>query len=234
MGLRSCGPDVSVDASRGERIALEERGVGLEIGGGGFDPAAGGGAPAVSAVGTLIVTTLRLVWVAHDRGCAVEVPFTDVAMHAVARGPPNDCVYAQLDGDASGLPPPLARAVPPADPEDETGADEPMLEVRFIPSEPARVDKLYAAMCECALLNPDPDDEDDEDDDDGGGGGGLGAGFFVNEEEVRAGAGARASMLDHYDSLLHMPSGDQLDQLLQRDPSRFEDEEEETAAMAEG
>lgn len=70
--------------------------------------------------------------------------------------------------------------------------------------------------------------------DDGGGGGGLGAGFFVNEEEVRAGAGARASMLDHYDSLLHMPSGDQLDQLLQRDPSRFEDEEEETAAMAEG
>lgn len=39
--------------------------------------------------------------------------------------------------------------------------------------------------------------------------------FFYNEEEVLAGAGgdARAAMLDHYDSLLQLPSADDLDEV---------------------
>ena len=56
-------------------------------------------------------------------------------------------------------------------------------------------------------LNPeDPLAAEDEED----------AEFFYDEEEVLAGAdpAERAAMLDHYDSLLHMPRADDLDEVL--------------------
>ena len=94
---------------------------------------------------------------------------------------------------------------------------------------------MFKTLCECAAMNPDDDDEDDDDEEGGGYGdeGGMGMGgageFYYNEEEVLSGAGAeaRAAMLDHYDSLLQMPTAGELDELIQNDPGRFEDDDDE-------
>lgn len=43
-------------------------------------------------------------------------------------------------------------------------------ELRFVPADPAHLDAMYQAMCQCQLLHPDPDDsvEEEGDNDDGG------------------------------------------------------------------
>ena len=57
-------------------------------------------------------------------------------------------------------------------------ADDEMTELRLVPENPAQLDAMFKALCECAAMNPD-DDEDGEED-------GMGeAGDFYYDEEVR-------------------------------------------------
>lgn len=39
-------------------------------------------------------------------------------------------------------------------------------ELRFVPSDPAHLDAMYQAMCQCQLLHPDPEDSVEEEGDD--------------------------------------------------------------------
>lgn len=130
-------------------------------------------------------------------------------MHAVqgdtAPDGPGPCVYLQLssagggggdddDGPANG------HGSGEEDDDDDSSA-APIGEVRLVPADPADVDAIFGAMCECAALNPDPAGPgggEGGDDDDGG--------LFFDREAAAAGAAAA-----------------RLDALLVEDPGRFED-----------
>ena len=213
------------------------------------------GDDAKGAKGTLHITTRRLVWIAADDADAVgfAVPFQSLTMHAVSRdtsegGFPRECIYTQVEGPApegyggggegDG---PAAEGGGSGDDDDDDEGDgdfggdfDEMTELRLVPEEPSQLDAMFKTLCDCAAMNPDEDDDDDEEGDGYGDEGGMGMGggageFYYNEEEVLSGAGAeaRAAMLDHYDSLLQMPTAGELDELIQNDPGRFEDDEEE-------
>ena len=124
------------------------------------------------------------------------------------------------------------------DSEEEDGGDfDEMTELRLVPENPEQLDAMFKTLCECAAMNPDDDDDEEDEEEEGEGGMGVGMGmggageFYYNEEEVLSGAGAeaRAAMLDHYDSLLTMPTAGELDELIADDPGRFEDDDEEEA-----
>mmetsp|Transcript_40113 Transcript_40113/g.76671 ORF Transcript_40113/g.76671 Transcript_40113/m.76671 type:complete len:152 (+) Transcript_40113:243-698(+) len=55
--------------------------------------------------------------------------------------------------------------------------------------------------------------------------------FFFNEEEVMAGAGGddRAELLARFDEMLHIPACDTVEELIENDPERFEDDEDITS-----
>lgn len=166
-------------------------------------------------------------------------------------GFPRECIYMQVEGSAPdgygggnggaaaaagvGGPGGGDEGEDSEDSEEDFGGDfDEMTELRIVPEDPTQLDAMFKTLCECAAMNPDDDDdeEDDDDDDEGGMGVGVGAGgggageFYYNEEEVLSGAGAaaRAAMLDHYDSLLQMPTAGELDELIQNDPGRFEED----------
>lgn len=75
--------------------------------------------------------------------------------------------------------------------------------------------EIFKVMCEVAAQNPDPGDNDSEGEED----------MYCNQEEILAGSGgdARAAMLDHFDSMLQIQPGAQINELLAQDPDRFED-----------
>ena len=166
-------------------------------------------------IGELRITSERVVWSPAGEGAEVatafEFPASAMTMHAVSRegnGPefPKPCVYCQLDGFA--LPD----------------------EAYFSPADHSALDPLFRALAQTALMNP-PADEDEE-----GGGMDMGklGGFFGEvdnllvsggDDEEAAGDDAfealaskakpssglptpteRAAMLDHLDSILHVPA----------------------------
>ena len=201
--------------------------------------------------GTLHITTRRLIWISTgaDRSEGYAIPFRSLTMHAVSRdsssgGFPRECIYTQVEGcppegcgggggdggETAGGAEGDGGGEEEEEEEEEDGFDE-MTELRLVPQDPGQLEAMFKTLCDCAAMNPDSDDEDDEE----GAGGGMmgGAGeFYYNEEEVLSGAGAvgRAAMLDHYDSLLQMPTAGELDELIQNDPGRFEDDNEEEDA----
>ena len=63
---------------------------------------------------------------------------------------------------------------------------------------------MFQAMSDCAAMNPDSDVDEDEGE------------FFYNEDEVMAGVDPerRETMLDHFDSLLEPPPGDDLQEVM--------------------
>ena len=237
-GERDASGGPVCDATDGEAVALALP-VSLHIG----DDKTG-------AKGTLHITTRRLVWIAggDDNALGFSVPFQSLTMHAISRdtsegGFPRECIYTQVEGSAPegyGGATAAAGGVIEEEQEDEGDDDDDfggefdeMTELRLVPEEPSQLEAMFKTLCECAAMNPDDDDAEEEDDDLGmgmgmGGGGGAGE-FYYNEEEVLSGAGAeaRAAMLDHYDSLLQMPTAGELDELIQNDPGRFEDDDEE-------
>jgi hypothetical protein len=82
--------------------------------------------------------------------------------------------------------------------------------VRFAPTDGATVDEVYAAMSEGSMLNPDPREDGDDDDD----------GFFAGADDGLD-ASARDDALERLDKLLVVE--DEVEDLMRRDPSRFED-----------
>jgi len=72
--------------------------------------------------------------------------------------------------------------------EGNVGANSTGTDAASVPDE---LDTIYAALCECAALNPDPDDGDDE-----------GEAYFNSEEVLSSATAEQLSMLDRYDQLL--------------------------------
>ena len=202
------------------------------------------------AKGTLHITTRRLVWIGgDDNALGFSVAFQSLTKQAISRdtsegGFPRECIYTQVEGSApegyGGTAAAAGGAGEDSEEEEEEEEDEDedfggdfdeMTELRLVPEEPSQLEAMFKTLCECAAMNPDDDEE--EDDDEGGRGMGMGVGgageFYYNEEEVLSGAGAeaRAAMLDHYDSLLQMPTAGELDELIQNDPGRFEDDDDD-------
>lgn len=116
-------------------------------------------------------------WLPQEGGPpALALPFTEIAMHAVVSGTGDQaaCLYLQLAGGDS-------------DYEDEAEEEgEGASEVWLIPSDPALVEPLFAALSEGAERNPD-DGEEGEDEE---------GGIFFDEEEVLAGTDAALHRLE--------------------------------------
>jgi hypothetical protein len=96
-------------------------------------------------VGTLFVTTKRVIWLdnASEKGFAMDFHF--ITCHAVARahsfeGFAQACLYCQFDTDA----------------------DE-FYDARFVPEDASALDNIYKAFSEGAALNPDPIEETEGD-----------------------------------------------------------------------
>ena len=155
--------------------------------------------------GTLFVTTKHLIWMNNERSAGYRMEYPYMLLHAVCRDTsafPYPCLYAQLDDEVEEeafqsasmrqtMPAAAASAASAsaagagassidedgADDDDEEagGADEPISDLRFVPSNPAILDALYKAISACAALNPDSDLSDGEGD------------FMFNADEIRAG-----------------------------------------------
>lgn len=148
----------------------------------------------------------RVAWLPVDPAAqALAVPFLAIDMHAIqgeAPGGLGPCVYLQLSvedeaGGGGG-----ANGASASDDDGDDTASPSGGEVRLIPADPANVDVIFTAMCECAALNPDPGAVGAEE-------GGDGELFFDREAAAAGAAAAR------------------LDALLVEDPARFEDPPEE-------
>lgn len=91
--------------------------------------------------------------------------------------------------------------------EDAPTTTTPSPELRFVPTPPTTADAIFAALCECAALNPDPTLAAEDAD---------GAGDWLTDADaVAAAAGGR-------DPLASLPA-DALDALVASQAARFED-----------
>lgn len=148
----------------------------------------------------LHTTHSRLVWLPADGAPGLAVGVRAVALHAVSTdrdGPP--CVVALLDdgGDEGGG----------GGDDDDDGDAAPSPELRFVPTPPTTADAIFAALCECAALNPDPTLVAEDAD---------GAGDWLTDADaLAAAAGGR-------DPLASLPA-DALDALVASQAARFED-----------
>jgi len=149
-------------------------------------------------VGTLFVTSSRIVWVGSD--ATLEFPATALMMHAVSREGVESfarpCMYCQLD-ESHGLP----------------------AECYFAPITGESLDAIFRYFSQTALMNPPPEEQEE-------GGGVLGMdgfdGFYgeVDNEMVSGDDGSdvpqhlhgavpsteeHAAMLAHLDSILQVP-----------------------------
>ncbi|KAJ2781367.1 hypothetical protein GGI15_003233 [Coemansia interrupta] len=116
--------------------------------------------------GTLHIDTHRLVFFsdAHSRGFAI--PYQSIVIHALSRED-HAHLYCQLDG-------PFPASAEANGDERESDAEEEeeeeeFAELRFYPKDEDMLDRLFAAMSECAAMNPDEDADvlsDDEHNDD--------------------------------------------------------------------
>lgn len=92
-------------------------------------------------VGTLYVTTRRIIWMSETLGFDFDVPF--IILHAITHDTesfPKPCLYCQLD-------------------EDEDGPSEMFL----VPPQEADLQTLFDAFSRAAMLNPDLMEEEEDD-----------------------------------------------------------------------
>ena len=165
----------------------------------------------------------------------IQIGFKSVCMHAISSFDENNtaekCVYFQVDGQCD---PEIGFEKEEEEEEEDCVDDdyEHSTEVHFSPCEEKYptteerkdvVEKIFEAMNECALLNPDTEDDNDDEDDPFGGmitaetlGVGGSNDYFTSEEEIReAGLGEK---LDEFERKLVIS---------EEDRKRFEDAEED-------
>eukprot|EP00927_Polykrikos_kofoidii_P007338 TRINITY_DN129_c0_g2_i1.p1 TRINITY_DN129_c0_g2~~TRINITY_DN129_c0_g2_i1.p1 ORF type:complete len:208 (+),score=49.16 TRINITY_DN129_c0_g2_i1:51-626(+) len=113
--------------------------------------------------GFLHLTNQRIVWLAESGlGCAIDYPF--ISVHAVSRDTsswPEPCLYCQL------------RTEEPVGPEEDEEEIE-IPELRFVPSDPAQLNRIFSVFSEMSALNPDPRDDQEDASSSGGGSDDLG------------------------------------------------------------
>jgi len=107
--------------------------------------------------GDMFVTSKRVVWL-HSTNPAQGfcIGFPSLTIHAICTDTdsfPQPCIYCQID----------------------TGDDDSLSEIRYVPDRMESVTTMYSAFSRGAELNPDPPGSDDEGQGD----------FFFDEEEVK-------------------------------------------------
>lgn len=150
---------------------------------------------------TLLPCPSRIVWLHTDGAPGLSVAVPSIALHAVSTdgaGPP--CVIALLDDGG-------AEHECDGNDDDDASTTPPAPELRFIPTPPTTPDAIFAALCDCAALNPDPDLAAQDDD---------GAGDWLTD------GGALAAAAAGHDPLASLPA-DALDALVASQAARFED-----------
>ena len=185
-------------------------------------------------IGNVSLTSRRILFECDDEDSItprMQIGFKSVCMHAISSFDENNtaekCVYFQVDGQCD---PEIGFE---KEEEEDCGDDyEHSTEVHFSPCEEKYptteerkdvVEKIFEAMNECALLNPDTEDDNDDEDDPFGGmitaetlGVDGSNDYFKSEEEIReAGLGEK---LDDFERKLVISDEDR---------KRFEDAEED-------
>lgn len=208
-GLRAradaVGPDGELALDDGERV-LARCAASMTFGE--DDPTTAG------ILGALYVTDARVAFVPTSAPTTAHAcDYRSLALHAISREDARfgvkGCVYCQIDGGADA---PSGTDVDVGDANEPYDEDDPLTaHVRFAPMDDATVDEVYAAMSEGSMLNPDPREDGDDDD-----------GFFAGDDDDDGlDANARDEALERLDKLLVVE--DEVEDLMRRDPSRFED-----------
>jgi len=151
--------------------------------------------------GNLILTTRNVIWLNEKPELGgYSIDFRFLIMHAIARENsfesfPQACLYCHMDREEDN-------------------------EVRFVPEDKTKLDAMYNAFSDCALLNPDIDDEMNDDEGE----------FFYNEEEVMNGINnssteeraSKSAKLAHWETVFKEPTVEQL-AAMGAAPGQFED-----------
>lgn len=187
--------------------------------------------------GKVYVTTRRIIWMPSAAGAGsssggLALRYPQIVMHAVSNDTSSfsrPCVYLQLDEGSEAADEPMGVGTAArggadegeeggsSSAEGEEGEEEMAAELRLVPADAVAVDAIFKAMCDCSALNPDTGTEDDGQ-----------AELFFDEAEVLAGLPAAdrdAVLAARAEGALGMR--DDIDELMQEDPDRFEDDEVE-------
>ncbi|KAJ6647929.1 Methylosome subunit pICln [Pseudolycoriella hygida] len=119
------------------------------------------------STGSLYITNNFLLWQGDGRNDGISIPWTRISLHAISIDPVK-CVYFILDyrllwpnvvehrnGNSNGNSSENDDEVDEGNYEDD---DEEMTQMWLIPCDAEEVDKIYNAMIQCQILNPDPND----------------------------------------------------------------------------
>jgi len=131
--------------------------------------------------GQLFITSKRVIWIGSDNAYDFDVPY--IVLHAITKDAESyskPCIYCQLDCD---------------EPEEEGDA---MDEMFLAPENEDDLMKVFNALSNAALNNPDPPEEGEQEGDDE---------LIFNTEEVELGA-RQARTLNHLESVFILPSED--------------------------
>ncbi|KAK2846513.1 hypothetical protein Q5P01_009512 [Channa striata] len=126
--------------------------------------------------GTLYVAETRLSWF-DGSGLGFSLEYPTIGLHAISRDVsayPQEHLYVMVNGKLSDdNEAEMAEKAAAADEDDDeddgsSGGDDGeegvITEIRFVPSDKAALEPMFAAMCECQALHPDPEDEDSDND----------------------------------------------------------------------
>ncbi|XP_037049142.1 methylosome subunit pICln [Bradysia coprophila] len=118
--------------------------------------------------GSLYFTSTSLLWQADGRTDGLSIPWTKISLHAISTDPVK-CVYFMIDyrlqwpgvilerngSNGNGNVSENDDDVDEGNYDDE---DAEMTQMWLIPGDVEEVDKIYGAMIQCQVLNPDPND----------------------------------------------------------------------------
>ncbi|XP_029458044.1 methylosome subunit pICln [Rhinatrema bivittatum] len=111
--------------------------------------------------GTLYIAESRLSWL-DGSGMGFSLEYPSISLHAVSKDVaayPREHLYVMVNAKLG------ERSQESSMIEDEDDEDEePITEIRFVPSDKSALEAMFSAMCECQALHPDPDDDDSDDD----------------------------------------------------------------------
>ncbi|KAJ1722053.1 hypothetical protein LPJ53_003492 [Coemansia erecta] len=121
--------------------------------------------------GALHIDKHSLVFFSDEKLLGFSIPYQSIVIHALSRGEHKDKdgddahLYCQLDGPFPGSSRINGGQGGESDGEDEgEEEEEEFAELRFYPKDKDMLDRLFAAMSECAKMNPDEDAQDLSDD----------------------------------------------------------------------
>eukprot|EP01097_Dermamoeba_algensis_P001231 TRINITY_DN1465_c0_g1_i1.p1 TRINITY_DN1465_c0_g1~~TRINITY_DN1465_c0_g1_i1.p1 ORF type:complete len:224 (-),score=51.18 TRINITY_DN1465_c0_g1_i1:623-1294(-) len=166
--------------------------------------------------GVLFITSRKVAWFSTVQSLAFAVDFHSISIHAISRDQqffPYPCLYCQLDIGEENQEEETEEdeeEIHAKNQKDFTLGEQQLTELRFVPQDAAKLDKLFAAFSQGASLNPDPFEEGEGD-------------FMYNAEELQTNnlSTEGQNNLLHYENLFQITSPATLDSLLEEDDENF-------------